>query len=489
MPTETEVRTAYDEGVESVVELFNRIGIELLGLAGELSTQADAIEALKAQISKNSSNSGKPPSSDGYSKKNRANRTESLRTKSDKPIGGQLGHKGHTLLSSDTADSTERHSVSDRCQQCGYSLTKEPVSGHEERQVFDILAIHIEVTAHQVEIKICPSCGAKNKGDYPDGVTQATQYGNRVKTWASYFSVQHFIPVARTAQIFKDLLDHRVSEGTVLNACKQLSQKVSATTAAIITILHQAEVVHFDESGVRVAGRLHWLHSASTDKVSYYIVDPKRGQIAMDKMDIIAKISGTACHDHWKPYFTYDNCQHALCNAHHLRELSFLEKQYKQPFASAMADLLIEINQQKYACEKDAFSAETIHAFEQRYDDIVKEGLEANPKKSPDPNTKPKRGTIKQTPAYNMLKRLRDFKTAVLAFMYDFSVPFSNNQAEQDVRMIKVKQKVSGCFRRLTGAQEFVENRSYISTARKNGVNVFQAIHAAFDNNPFIPQI
>ena len=487
MPTREEIHIAYQQGEKFVVALFNSIGIQVESLATELEKQAEALDEVRAMLAKNSSNSGKPPSSDGYAKENTQKQTESQRKKGQKPNGGQEGHKGHTLKASDNPDKTDVHTVDDTCKHCGHSLENEVVSDHEERQVFDIPAIRIEITAHKAEIKICPHCGTKNKGDFPENVTQPTQYGSGVKTWASYFSVQHFIPTARTSQIFEDLIDHRISEATVIKSCHQLSEKIAPATKAIKEQLQQSDVVHFDESGLRIKGKLHWLHSASTDRLTHYFVHEKRGQVAMDESGILPNFSGTACHDHWKPYFNYDKVKHSLCNAHHLRELTYLEKQYDQVFAPKMAELLTEINQSKKVCEKDRFEAKVITTYEKRYDDIVEEGFKANPKKLPDPNQKPKRGRTKQTPAYNLLRRFRDFKAEVLAFMNDFCIPFTNNQAEQDVRMIKVKQKVSGCFRTTTGADQFIENRSYISTVRKNDENVFDAVQAAFENRPFIP--
>jgi transposase len=279
---------------------------------------------------------------------------------------------------------------------------------------------------------------------------------------------------------------HRLSEATVLNSCHQLADKVSPVTQIIKEKLKGAEVVNFDETGLRVNGKLHWLHCASTDQLTDYLVHPRRGQEAIDTMGILPNLKGVACHDHWKPYFNYE-VRHSLCNAHHLRELTFIEKQYQQAFAPKMADLLIEINSAKKEQSADHFDPETLTAYFSRYDEIVNEGLTANPEKRRDPDQKPKRGRVKQTPAHNLLKRLRDFKRAVLLFMVDFNVPFTNNQAEQDVRMVKVKQKVSGCFRTLTGAEEFAASRGYISTARKNDQNIFQAIRSAFDNRPFIP--
>ena len=484
-PSKDEISIAYQQGEAVVLELFDQIEYQVMKLSKISQDQAEAIKELQAKLSKDSSNSGKPPSSDGLAKKNIIPRTESQRKKGEKPNGGQIGHQGSTLEKSEHPDKTETYSIDEPCTHCGTSLG-EVLSNHEERQVFDIPAIRIEITAHRAEIKICPLCGETNKASFPDNVTQATQYGNGIKTWASYFSVQHFIPTARTTQIIEDLVGHRISEATVLNSCHQLVDKVSPVTQIIKEKLKVEEVVNFDETGLRVNGKLHWLHCASTDKLTDYLVHPRRGQEAIDVMGILPTMKGVACHDHWKPYFSYE-VRHSLCNAHHIRELTFIEKQYQQAFAPKMADLLIEINTAKKQQAVDHFDVETLTAYFSRYDEIVKEGLLFNPEKQRSPDQKSKKGPVKQTPAYNLLKRFRDVKSAVLLFMVDFNVPFTNNQAEQDVRMVKVKQKVSGCFRTLTGAEEFAANRGYISTARKNDQNIFKAIRSAFDNRPFIP--
>ncbi len=341
-PTKDEICAAYQQGEAGVLELFDQIEDQVMTLSNILQKQAEAIKELQGKLSKDSSNSGKPPSSDGLAKKNTLPRTESQRKKGQKPNGGQVGHQGSTLEKSEHPDKIETHSMDKPCKNCGALLGDEVVSAHEERQVFDIPAIHLEITAHQAEIKVCLQCGATNKASFPDNVTQATQYGNGIKTWMSYFSVQHFIPTARTAQIVEDLIGHRLSEATVLNACHQLADKVSPVNQRIKEKLTIADVVNFDETGLRVNGKLHWLHSASTDQLTYYLVHPKRGQEAIDKMNILPHLKGVACHDHWKPYFSYD-VEHSLCNAHHLRELAFIGKQYQQAFAPKMADLLIEI--------------------------------------------------------------------------------------------------------------------------------------------------
>lgn len=489
MPTPNEIHTAYEEGEAAVVDLFVGVETQVRELANEVERQAELLKELQARLGKNSRNSGKPPSSDGYAKPPK--RTESLRTKGQKPNGGQSGHKGETLKPSPHRDKTQTHQVAN-CGTCGASLNEIEVRGYEERQVFDIPAIRLEITAHRVEIKTCPNCGAENRGEYPAQITAPVQYGNGVKTWASYFTNQHYVALKRTAQIFEDLVHHRVSEAVVLQASAELSERVEPADEAVKAQLLAATVNHKDESGLRVKGKLHWLHVSSTPKLTHYQIQAKRGQEAIDEDDILPHFQGIVVHDHWKPYFTYEGCSHALCNEHHRREAQYLEKHYEQTWAAEISALLLEIKQavDEIRPTANALPAERAAEFEHRYDAIVRRGYEANPRPPPieeAQGVKKKRGRRKQTPPLNFLDRLKDFKPQVLTFMYDFRVPFTNNQAEQDVRMMKVKQKVSGSFRTSEGASRFARIRGYISTARKNAVNVFAAIQDAFDGNPFIP--
>lgn len=486
MPTREEIHAAFEKGEAAVVELFLSVGRQMEELAQQLEKQAAALKELQARLEKNSRNSSKPPSSDGYRK---PNRTTSLRKPGQKPTGGQLGHDGYTLKPSTQPNHTEIHVV-EQCEQCGADLNAVEVTAPEERQVFDLPAIRIEVTAHRAEIKFCPVCGAENRGHFPAGVTGSVQYGTGVKTWAAYFSSEHFVPVERTAQIFEDLVHHRLSEATILKAGQELSHGVEPAMETVKAQLREAAVLHTDESGVRVNGQLHWLPVAATERLTHYDIHAKRGQEAMEEAGILPAFQGTAVHDHWKPYFGYKNCAHGLCNAHHLRELQYIEQHYGQAWAAEMTAWLLDIKQTVEATPEPCTSLppESLAAFEQRYDRVVNAGYEANPQAPPveDGNSPKKRGRRKQTPPLTLLDRLRDFKPQVLAFMYDFRVPFDNNLAEREVRMIKVKQKVSGCFRTLAGAKDFARIRGYISTARKNAVNVFGAIRDAFGGKPFI---
>jgi len=487
LPTDNEICAAFEKGQGAVLDLFHDVSRQVQELAQQVAKQAAMLQELQARLAKNSRNSSKPPSSDGYGK---VKRTESLRKSGDKPNGGQPGHKGVTLMASAHPDRVESHEVPN-CAHCQTSLAVIEAVGYEERQVFEIPAIRIEVTAHRAEIKVCPACGSTSKGTFPESVTQGVQYGPAVKTWASYFTNQHHIPVERTAEIFEDLVQHRVSDATVLKASEQLELCIEPSTEAVKGMLREASVLHVDESGLRVTGKLFWLHVASTEGLTSYDVHAKRGQEAMEDAGILGKFNATAVHDHWKPYFKYNECDHALCNAHHLRELHFIEKQYQQSWAADVADLLLEIKAAVEATPKPAMSLSPseLEAFETRYDAVLQSGFEANPAPSVSPNVGEvkKRGRPKRLPPVNLLIRLRDFKAEVLAFMSDFRIPFDNNQGERDVRMVKVKQKVSGGFRTLEGARRFARIRGYISTARKNLKNVFEAIRDAFDGNPFIP--
>jgi transposase len=489
LPTRDEIHRAFLEGEDAMVELFAQVGQQIEGLAQQLETQAAALKEVQARLGKTSANSSQPPSSDGYAK---PKRTTSLRVPGQKPRGGQPGHRGDTLERVATPDRTEVHPV-EVCAQCGVSLADVAVTTYEERQVFDIPALRIEVTAHRAEVKRCPGCGAENSGVFPMGVTGPVQYGPGVKTWATYFQTQHFVPVERTAQIIEDLTGQRVAEATLMKAQRECAAAIAPATAAIKAQLRAAPVAHFDESGLRVAGKLQWLHGASTDELTDYTVHAQRGPAAMDAAGILPGFAGRAVHDHWKSYFTYADGAHALCNAHHLRELKFIHEQYGQAWAETLAKLLVEMKTAVDTARdagQQALPTDTVVAFEQRYDEALKAGYPHHP--PPPPRPPPvtggkKRGRPAQTPPLNLLDRLRDFKAETLAFMHDFRVPFDNNLAERDIRMVKVKQKVSGGFRTVEGAQGFAQMRGYLSTARKQAVNVFAAIRDAFAGCPFIP--
>ena len=303
---------------------------------------------------------------------------------------------------------------------------------------------------------------------------------------ASYLNNYQFIPLSRTCQLLDDFYAHRPTEAFVLQANASLVAQIEPSLAAITVQLIAAGVAHYDESGLRVAGKLNWLHVSATQLLTYYDMHPKRGQVAMGAIGILAMFAGTAVQDHWKSCFTFDNCQHAVCNAHHLRELLFIVEQYQQTWAQEMAQLLLDIKAEveNALLEDNSLLKPLLSFFEQRYDQLIEQGLAENPP-PPEPAQK-KRGPKKLSPPNNLLDRLQSYKPQVLAYMSDFRVPFDNNLAERDVRMVKVKQKISGAFRSQTGAVTLCAIRSYNSTVRKHGSNVIDAIQDALFGNPFI---
>ena len=410
MPTREEIHQAYLEGEEAVVALFE----ETIGRL------AERVQALEDQLAKNSRNSSKPPSSDGLKKP----APRSLRKRSGKKPGGQRGHKGHTLKAVAHPQHRVVHRVA-HCEHCHAPLADVEARRVEKRQVFDLPEVTIEVTEHQAEVKVCPRCGGVTKAAFPAEVTQPTQYGPRLKALAVYLNQNHHIPVERTREILTDLYGHAPGAATIVAAGEEMAERVEPVNEAVKGYLVETEEpVHSDETGMRVEGKLHWTHVASTERATYLAVHAKRGREAMNEVGILPHRKGVVVHDGYASYRGYTEATHALCNAHHLRELVFVVERYEQAWAEEMIKLLVEA---KEAVEKakaegqDHLPAEQRADFEQRYDQLIEQGLQANP---PPEEQGKKRGRKKQSKPKNLLDRLKQHKREVLAFMHDFKVPF-----------------------------------------------------------------
>ena len=470
-----EIMAAYKDGPEAVIKLVESMSYQITELKKR-------IKVLEDRLSQNSTNSSKPPSTDWPTKK------RSLREKTGRSPGGQKGHKGHNLKMVDNPDSIRVHRVS-TCSKCSRSLEDVLPTGYRKRQVFDLPPIKVEVTEHRAEEKICPHCGQLNEASFPGGINQQAQYGSRIKAILTYLNQYQLLPYERTSELFSDLFDIELSAGTIVNTNRVCFEALKSVEEMIKDKITASPVVHFDETGLYTEGDRWWLHVASTKDLTYYAVNPRRGKAATDYIDILPNFKGTAVHDCWNTYFRYD-CNHGLCNVHHLRDLKAATEFYDQNWPINMTDLLLEIKEtvDKKRPVAGKLEQDEIKVFKERYDRIIKAGLDQNPIAKVRDGTK-KRGRIKQSKAKNLLDRLKERWRETLAFMYDFSIPFDNSQAERDIRMMKLQQKISGTFRSVDGAKTFCRIRGYISTARKSSLSVINAIQAAFEGNPFMVSI
>jgi len=473
-------------GKKTAEELFE-MGLGNLGdlVAYSLKLQ-EHLNISDQRLALNSSNSSKPPSTDGYVKP----QPKSLRVKSGKKPGGQPGHPGYTLQRVEKPDIIEPHPLTICPCGCGTDLSNEPVVCHESRQVFDLPPQKLEVTEHVVEYKLCPVSGKLVHASWPTGVNAPVQYGPRFISWLTYLNTQQFIPLARIDQMSYDLFGQHVSEDTIIKSMKAVGQALLPFSLALKELLFLAPVLHADETGLRVLKKLYWLHILCTPTLTWYGVHEKRGQEAVDFFGILPQFKNRLVHDCWQTYFALA-CLHALCNAHILRELTFIHEVCGQVWAKKMIDLLVDMNNKREEQKllADCFPEKPLLEWHDQYQEIVCEGRDANPPIIPPPDAPKKRGKKKQTRAQNLLDRLEEREDWVLAFLHDFRIPFTNNQGEQDARMQKVQQKISGCFRTLEGAQLFALIRSYISTCRKNGRSVFEELKTAISGKPFIPAV
>src|SRR6266480_4848142 len=416
---------------------------------------------------------------------------KSLRQKSGKKPGGQPGHRGHHLRQVETPDEVLLHPV-ERCESCQHDLREHPAEIPERRQVMDLPVKRLWVTEHRVEEKQCPVCSHLTRAPFPAAVSAPAQYGTSIQSVATYLVEGQSVPYARASQLLRELLGVQLSAGSIASFVTTCHQQLPEVETELKAALVKARVLNQDETGLRVGKAGWWVHVCATERLTHYAAHRSRGRKALDAIGIAPQFRGTSVHDGLKSYQGYPFTQ-ALCNVHHLRELTFVEEELKQPWARKMKDLLLDMKaevERAKALGQHELDVLVLARLLRRYEQLLAEGYQANP--PPPPPSKSEQGKrtpgrAKQSPARNLLDRLSGGKWAVLRFLHDFAVPFDNNPAERDLRMIKVQQKVSGCFRTEQGIAMFCRIRSYLSTLRKQGIALFSALDQTLAGDPVLP--
>jgi len=458
----------------------------------ELETALQAaqqqITELTVLLKQNSHNSHWPSSRDKSRKKKR---TRSLRRQSDKKPGGQKGHQGHTLKMSDAPDLVTVHRP-DACPHCQQPFPNEQGAvAVDKRQVHDLPRLQVVVTEHQAETLCCRHCRQLSQGTFPPDVVAPVQYGPSIQQLAVYLKSEQYIPYDRSRQFLADLFDLNLSPGTLQNIVARAAKRLQPIVTQIKTALIAGHTLHCDESGFYIGGQRHWVHVAATKTLTCYYPHQQRGRKATDAMGILPHFRGTAIHDFWSAYRYYQACQHGLCNTHHLRDLTAVAENGDQAWATRFKWFLLSAKQavnQARLMGATALPLAKVTQIDRLYDRLIALALQANA-----PPTggwpKGKRGRPKKTQPRNLAERFDKHRHEVLAFVYDFKVPFDNNLAERDIRMLKVQQKISGCFRSQAGAKDFCTIRSYLSTIRKQGVNVWSALASVWSGDILMPDL
>lgn len=479
MMTREEILVVYDAGPDAVVSLVQSL---IAPFEAQIQALNERVRQLETRLAKDSHNSHKPPSSDEPTF--RRPRRKSLRKRSGKKPGGQPGHTGCTRLQVEAPDSVHLH-VPTSCAHCGDDLQSVESFQAQRRQVFDLPLMRMQVQEHQAQSKRCPGCGHITRAAFPQGVDEPVQYGPGVQGLGLYLQAYQLLPYGRAAGLIGDLFGQTPSQGTLARALEQAHERLEPVEQQIHAGLRRSPSVHFDETGLRITSMRQWVHSAGTATLTLYRAHGKRGREALDAMGVLPGYAGVAIHDAYTSYLSYPG-RHALCNAHLLRDLVAVEEETQATWAALMRELLLEI---KVAATQARTSGAAqlepaqIQGFRARYDTLLREGEAAHPPRPPNGRA----GRRKQSPACNLVRRLQKHADQVLAFMYDIAIPFDNNLAERDLRMIKTQQKISGGFRSRGGADVFCRIRSYISTLRKQRLPLMEALRSVFSGNLLMP--
>ena len=471
----TEIEARVIERDSLIVEQAARIA-ELEAVVGEL----------RARLGQNSRNSSKPPSSDGYAKPP-ANKSKkrSLRRRSGRKPGGQPGSAGHHLERREVADEEQVHPLT-RCDGCGADLSAQPIVESQSRQVLDLPEMpRLWCVQHWIQKRLCPCCGELRASSFPAGARAPVSYGPRIRALGIYLVCYQHLPYERAAELLSDWLGAPVSVGSLQAWVAEGAEGLEGFLEEIRSQLEDAEVAHFDETGGRISGRLSYIHSASTNELTLLRTHHKRGVEAMRDAGVLEGFRGVAVHDGWAPYRTFTEALHALCNAHHLRELQGAEED-GHAWASGMSCLLLdtkELVDRAHAQGLDRLTKRALSQLHASYRAVIKLGYEQNPEL--DPHAAGRRP--KRTKSQNLLLRLDEREQQTLRFAHDFRVPFDNNLVERDLRMVKLQQKISGCWRTTAGAERFLAIRSYLSTARKQGKRPLEVLTGLTAGAPWMP--
>ena len=470
--------------IQSMSDTIEELSASNESLTATVAELQETIKELRRQLEQNSQNSSKPPSTDGYHKPS----PKSQRTNTGRKPGGQKGHRGSNMSIPHAPDEVIKH-LPEKCKTCPH-LTQCLQDGKvftcvEKRYTVDAEVTTI-VTEHQsLEAECCPCGEQPERGSFPEDVKAYVQYGDSISVLVGLLSTYGAMSAMRIHVLIGSLLGVKLSTGTVTSMVSKCAKKVGKVLKKIKKLIEAGHVGFFDETGARTGGKLYWVHNSSTDKYTYQTINKKRGKDGIDANGVLLLFAGVAMHDCWSPYWKYEGIVHAICNAHLLRELTGIEEfEPDHTWAGLFKTLLRSMKKAKERAEakgKTELSYYLLHKFSQEYDRIIEIAEQERPD-PPDPPRK-KRGRKKKGKERALIERLKLLKDAVCLFIHDFKVPFDNNQAERDVRNVKTKIKVAGCFRTDKGAQDYLDVMSFLSTGQKHNISVFDALTAAFAGN------
>jgi len=444
-----------------------------------LALQAE-VRRLRDRTAQNSRNSSRPPSTDGPEKP----QPKSLRKRSKRKPGGQPGHPGRTLATSPKPQRVEVHPALE-CE-CGEDLSRQVAVDYQRRQVFDVPALELQCTEHRAEIKECPCCHRTVVAPFPADVKAPVQYGKNFRALLAYLYDAQLGASRRIRQMGAEMFGYAVSEATLQSARQEHYEALAPFEERLVEILPQEPVLHADETSVMIAKVRHWLHVLCTPLLTFFSIHASRGKAALEVVGIIPRFTGWLMHDFHSTYLSFENCLHTFCKSHLLRELVFLFEQHQQCWAGDLHDLLLDMHRciQKRKARDAPLTERGYQRWRKRYGKLLRAGRRANPL-TPEQRANPR---AKQSKEQNLLDRLEGYDDSILAFLWNLDLPFTNNEAERAFRMMKVRLKISGCFRTLAGACRHARIRSYISTLRKHGLPVLEYLRRALDGRPFLPQ-